>query len=371
MSEAKKTPLYEQHAAAKGNFIDYGGWFLPVTYQGIVEEVLHTRKKVSLFDASHMGEILVEGQKAEEFLQGVLTNDLSVLKNNGVMYSPICYPHGGTVDDILVYRYAQDRFLLVTNAVNTEKDYNFLKERYPESVVLEDLSAEFALIAIQGPLSLEILKKTMTEDVLPSSIRRYNFLPDVKIAGIKCLLSRTGYTGEDGFEILCSPNEAASLWEALIAAGRSDDGLDVQPAGLGARDLLRLEASLPLYGQELSPEISPLQAGLDRFVALEKKIAFTGQDALLKQKEEGLKKRLVGLVMLERGIPRSGYIIKKNQQDIGWISSGTFSPTLQKALGLAFVDSDKAEKGTEVKVVIRNKEYPARIEKLPFYRRES
>ncbi|NMB41447.1 MAG: glycine cleavage system aminomethyltransferase GcvT, partial [Firmicutes bacterium] len=209
------------------------------------------------------------------------------------------------------------------------------------------------------------------EDVLPSSIRRYNFLPDVKIAGIKCLLSRTGYTGEDGFEILCSPNEAASLWEALIAAGRSDDGLDVQPAGLGARDLLRLEASLPLYGQELSPEISPLQAGLDRFVALEKKIAFTGQDALLKQKEEGLKKRLVGLVMLERGIPRSGYIIKKNQQDIGWISSGTFSPTLQKALGLAFVDSDKAEKGTEVKVVIRNKEYPARIEKLPFYRRES
>ncbi|NMB42295.1 MAG: glycine cleavage system aminomethyltransferase GcvT, partial [Firmicutes bacterium] len=200
MSEAKKTPLYEQHAAAKGNFIDYGGWFLPVTYQGIVEEVLHTRKKVSLFDASHMGEILVEGQKAEEFLQGVLTNDLSVLKNNGVMYSPICYPHGGTVDDILVYRYAQDRFLLVTNAVNTEKDYNFLKERYPESVVLEDLSAEFALIAIQGPLSLEILKKTMTEDVLPSSIRRYNFLPDVKIAGIKCLLSRTGYTGEDGFE---------------------------------------------------------------------------------------------------------------------------------------------------------------------------
>ena len=295
ISEAKKTPLYNQHEKLGGKFVDFGGWLLPVTYGGIVEEVLHTRKKASLFDASHMGEFLVEGQQAENFLQEVLTNDLSNLKDNGVIYSPICYPHGGTVDDILVYRYTQDRFLLVVNASNTEKDYSFLQEKCPASVTLKDLSPEFALIAIQGPLSRGILDK-LTGDIPLLSLKRYTFLPGLKVAGIECLVSRTGYTGEDGFEIMCSPHKAAALWEALLTAGQSDEP-DLLPAGLGARDVLRLEASLPLYGNELTQDISPLEAGLDRFVSFTKKIAFTGREAMLRQKREGLKKRLTGSVM--------------------------------------------------------------------------
>lgn len=367
MPEMKKTPLYDQHLALKGKLIDFGGWFLPVSYRGIIEEVLQTRNKASVFDASHMGEFFVEGRQAEDFLQHVLTNDLSRLKDNGIIYSPLCYPHGGTVDDILVYRYTREKFLLVVNASNTPKDYNWLQERLPAAVTLRDCSDEFALLAVQGPSSLEILHR-VTKDVPLSGLKYYTFLPRVKIAGIDCLLSRTGYTGEDGFEILCPAHKAAALWEALLTVGQSES-LSLLPAGLGARDVLRLEAALPLYGHELTREITPLEAGLGKFVALKKKTAFIGQEALLKQKEEGLKRCLAGLIMLDRGIPREGYTVKMGQAEIGWISSGTFSPTLQSSLGLAFLDMAKAVRGAEVKVLIRHKECRAQVVQIPFYKR--
>jgi aminomethyltransferase len=217
LPETKKTPLYGKHLQLKGKMIDFGGWLLPVEYGGMLEEVLHTRKKASLFDVSHMGEILVEGSHAEAFLQRVLTNDLGRLQDNRVMYSPVCYPDGGTVDDILVYRYNREKYLLVVNASNTEKDYNWLSARLDPGVAIKNLSAEFALLALQGPDSLSILQKLTP--VLLSELKYYHFLPRVMLAGAECMVSRTGYTGEDGFEIYCAAAQAAVVWDELFSAG--------------------------------------------------------------------------------------------------------------------------------------------------------
>jgi len=365
MAELKKTPLYGKHQALGGDLVEYGGWLMPVQYEGIVSEVHRTRRKAAFFDTSHMGEFLVEGPAAADFLQGYLTNDAAKLYDGRIIYSPVCYPHGGTVDDILIYRYGPERYLLVVNAANAAKDWAWFSEGVKGGVSLSDLSDETALLALQGPNSEAVLSG-LTRTPL-EQLRYYHFLPEVELAGIRCMVSRTGYTGEKGFEIFCDSDKAGRLWDELMEAGRN---FDLTPAGLGARDVLRLEASLPLYGHELSEEISPLEAGLFPFVSF-KKGPFTGREALVEQKKEGLRRRLGGLVLLDRGVIREGYRVLDGEQEIGVVSSGTFSPTLNKSIGMAFLLPESAKPGEEVQVIIRNKPHRAQIVKTPFYRRES
>ncbi len=365
MSEAKKTPFYDQHLALNGKIVDYNGWLLPVQYEkGLVEEVHDTRRTATIFDVSHMGEIIVEGGGALDFLQRLATNDVGRLKDKAIMYSPICYPNGGVVDDILIYRFSADKYFLVVNAANTDKDYDWLKENSIGDITINNHSAEYAQIAIQGPKSLEILK-TVSKFPL-EKMKYYQFEPDVKLDGISCLVSRTGYTGEDGFEIYCSHNDAGKLWDIIWNAGQNHK---LAPAGLGARDVLRFEASLPLYGHELSKDITPLQAGLHRFVAFDKTVKFNGFQALQDQQENGLPYSLFGIEMLERGVPREGYRILGDGQDIGWVSSGSYSPTLDKFLGMVFLDPKKMESTADLKLQIRNRLYKVNIISMPFYRR--
>jgi aminomethyltransferase len=364
---AKKTLFYDRHLDLGGKMVDYAGWVLPVQYQGIIEEVHRVREKAGIFDVSHMGEILVEGRGALEFLQKVLTNDAARMKTGRAMYSPVCYDDGGTVDDILVYCYSREKFLLVVNAANTAGDFDWFSRHCPRDVTLRDLSEEMAQIALQGPNSGEILLAVADSSIL--ALKYYQFLPEVPVAGIRCLVSRTGYTGEDGFEIYCNRQEAREVWGELWSAGR-EDGLGLAPVGLGARDVLRLEAAMPLYGHELSPKITPLAAGLERFVSFDKGTDFIGREALLRQKREGPAFGLCGLVTEGRGIAREGYRVRAGSVDIGWVSSGSWSPTLNKAIALAFVRPEFAVAGTEVQVVIRDREHGARVVQTPFYRRE-
>ncbi len=366
MTESRKTPFYEKHLEHKGKVVDYGGWLLSVQFEGVIAEVLQTRQKAGIFDVSHMGEIMVEGKSALSFLQTVLTNDISNLKDGAIKYSPVCYPYGGTVDDILVYRYNEDKYLLIVNAGNTDKDFKWLQEHVCGDVTLKNISLQTAQVALQGPNSLAILA-SLTDASL-ADLAYYHFIPEVKVAGITCLVSRTGYTGEDGYEIYCKNADAHALWDAIWSAGSTRE-MGLVPVGLGARDVLRLEACLPLYGHELSEERGPIEAGLKRFVSFTKEEDFIGKEPLLRQLENGLKQKLAGLEMIDRGIPREGYIVKSGGEDIGIISSGIYSPTLEKSVAMAFLNSEKAVVGEEVLVAIRSREYRARVVKLPFYRR--
>jgi aminomethyltransferase len=363
MENLLKTPLFEIHQQLGAKIVDFGGWAMPVQYSGIIDETKATRERAGLFDVSHMGEIVVEGSGAKEYLQRMLTNDLDKVADNRILYSPMCYENGGTVDDLLVYRYREDKYLLVVNAANTPKDFRWLSEHLFGDVKLTDVSADTALLAIQGPAAQEILQGLVERDL--AAVKPFHFIPAVEVGGCQCMLSRTGYTGEDGFELYCKPEDVAGLWQALKAAGK-DKGL--APAGLGARDILRFEAALGLYGHELGPEISPLEAGLSSFVKLEKE-NFIGKEALKKQKEEGLARKLVGFSMVDRGIPREGYKLFKDGEEVGFTSSGSHSPTLGKSLGLGFVKTSVSGIGTEIEVEIRRRRPKAEIVKLPFYRR--
>lgn len=365
MTEARKTPFYDQHLSLEGKVVDYSGWLLPVQYPGgLVDEVRRTREEATVFDVSHMGEIAVRGPDAESYLQKILVNDISELKDGAIAYSPICYPHGGVVDDILVYRLTGDDYLLVVNAANTDKDYQWLQEHASNGAMVTDLSSRYAQVAVQGPAAPALVGEISAVPL--GGVRYYHFLPSVNLGGVDCLVSRTGYTGEDGFEIYCLPEDAPALWKALWEAGQGT----LSPAGLGARDVLRLEASLPLYGHELGPELSPLQAGLDRFVALDKEVPFIGQEALRRQREEGLGRRLCGLIMEGRAPARQGYPVLGDGREIGLISSGSFSPTLERFIAMAFLDEKEVEIGRSVDVLIRGRSYPAQVVKMPFYRRK-
>ena len=381
MEHVRKSPLHEKHQEMGAKLVEYHGWYLPVEYSGIMKEVHETRQGAALFDASHMGEIMISGHTSKRFLQQVLTNDLSRQGPGQVLYSPLCQEDGGTLDDLLVYCFSRERYMLVVNAANIQQDLEWLQQLKIEGTEISDVSDRYALLALQGPRSSLILQTLM--DVSEKELKYFRFMPEVTVAGIKVMLSRTGYTGEDGFEIYVSPQEALALWDALWEAASqkgtspeekkealSEEIPSLTAAGLGARDLLRLEAALPLYGHELSKEITPLEAGLGNFVALQKEIPFWGQTALQKQQEKGLVRRLAGLEMRQRGIPRQGYPVMEGAEEIGWVSSGTYSPTLQKAVGLAFLSPERIAPGTEVEVMIRGKRYPSRVAITPFYRRD-
>jgi aminomethyltransferase len=367
MSELKRTPLFPIYSDYNGKTIDFGGWELPVQFSSIKKEHEATRTKAGLFDVSHMGEILVEGSDSDLFLQKMLTNDLSPLTIGRCQYTIMCFENGGTVDDLIVYKLAEHKFLLVVNAANTEKDFAWLEQHATGDVKVTNISNKIAQLALQGPKAEAILQKVT--DVNLSEIKFFRFKDNVAIKGLenKALISRTGYTGEDGFELYIDQSEGISLWNLLMAEGK-EEGLE--PVGLGARDTLRFEACLPLYGQEITQDISPIEANLSFAVKTDKEVDFIGKAVLKEQKEKGTKRKIVGLEMIDKGIPRHGYEVWKDDLKIGVVTSGTQSPTLNKNIGLALIDSSYTEIGTEVFVQIRNKQVKAKVVPIPFYKRK-
>jgi len=359
----KRTPLYPLYQKYGAKLVDFGGWELPVQFSSILEEHQAVRERAGLFDVSHMGEVDVKGTDALNYIQQLITNDASTLVDGKALYSPMCYPDGGTVDDLLVYRYGEDHYLLVINAANIDKDVDWLQQNLAGDVEIKNISDQVAQLALQGPLAEKVLQK-LTEDDL-SAIDFFHFKRDVHFNGIKGLVSRTGYTGEDGFEIYLSNEDAPTLWKMILEAGKEEG---VLPCGLGARDTLRFEAKLPLYGQELSKDITPIEAGLGFFVKLNKG-NFNGRDVLAKQKEQGAPRKLVGIEMIDRGIPRSHYPVYVGEELIGEVTTGTQSPTLKKNVGLALIKSEYASVGEEILIEIRKKKLKAKIIKTPFYKR--
>lgn len=358
------TPLYPIYQKYNAKIVDFHDWALPVQFSSIIHEHQAVRNQVGLFDVSHMGEILIQGPDAVAFLDYALTNQISGLRPGAIRYSPLCLESGGTVDDLLVYCLQPDKFLLVVNASNINKDLEYLRQASSGyQVAIIDLSPETAQIAIQGPSAAAVLKE-LTPTPL-AAMGYYQFTEHLTLAGLTVLLSRTGYTGEDGFEIYLRPDQAVQLWEVLMETGAA---YGITPAGLGARDTLRLEAGLPLYGNELSETISPVEAGLKRFIKLEKP-NFIGKAQLQKEITEGAQRRLIGIKMIERGVPRSGYQVFKEEQCIGFVTSGTYCPTLRENLAMALVKTGYAQPDNELTIDIRGKKLLAKTVKLPFYTR--
>ena len=362
MKQLRRTalyPLYEQHGAKT---IDFGGWDLPVQFSSIMKEHEAVRTQAGLFDVSHMGEFKVKGEGSLAFLQQLLTNDISKLEDGQAMYALMCYADGGVVDDLLVYKLADHDYMLVVNASNIDKDFEWLQKHAESDVELVNASDDMSLIALQGPAAARIMSKACDAPV--GELGSYRFLQDVRLGDCTALVSRTGYTGEDGFEIYTDNESVLKIWEQLLEVG-AEDGLIA--AGLGARDTLRFEARLPLYGQELSPTITPIEAGLGFFVKLDKG-DFIGREVLQEQKLNGAPRKLVGIEMVDRGIPRSHYPVYDSQDRlIGEVTTGTQSPTLKTNIGLALVETAHSALGTEVYVEIRGKRLKAIVIKAPFY----
>lgn len=363
--EGKKTPLYDVHVAAGGRIVEFGGWLLPVQYKaGIIAEHKAVRTAAGLFDVSHMGEIWAEGPEALAFLQQLLTNDFADLKDGQTRYSPMCYLDGGTVDDLLVYKFADGRYLLVVNAANIGKDWEWMQSTARNfNVKLSNTSAVTAQLALQGPKAETILKKLTKAPI--TNLGYYHFLPSGLVAGINCIISRTGYTGEDGFELYCAADKVVSLWNAIMDAGSA---YGILPTGLGCRDTLRFECCMPLYGHELSQEITPLMAGLGMFVKLDKK-AFNGHDSLAAQKAAGLPQRVMGIELIGRGVARNGFPVKADGKVIGRVTTGSPAPTLGKNMAMALIDTAYAKIGNKIDIDIRGKDVEAVIIKKPFYKR--
>jgi aminomethyltransferase len=344
--------------------VGFGGWEMPVEYSGLIAEHLAVRKAAGLFDVSHMGEIEIEGPGALGFLQRVTCNDVSRLEQGQAQYSALPMPNGAPVDDVVLLRRGPERFLLVANAPNVAKDFEWLKSQGPEGCEVRDLSDVFGLLALQGPKAQEILQPLT--DVPLSDVAFYRFA-EGEVDGCKVILSRTGYTGEDGFELFIAPEVSSGLWHRLLDVG-SEHGL--VPVGLGARDTLRLEAKMCLYGNELNEDTTLIEAGLGWIVKLDAdKGDFVGREVLERQKAEGAPRRLVGFEMVGRGIARSGYPVYVDDQLSGSVTSGTYAPFLEKNIGLCYVPSARAKPGTEIDVEIRGRRVRARLVPTPFYKR--
>jgi len=359
----KKTPLNQLHRDLGARMVDFGGWDMPVQYSGVIDEHQAVREAAGLFDVSHMGEVEVTGSNALAFIQHLTINDASKLTDGQVQYSAMCYPEGGVVDDVTLYRFSESRYLFCVNASNTDKDFAWMEHVLAESamtdVVLVNRSDEFAQIALQGPNAEKILSGLT--DVALADLVYYHFC-EGEVAGVKMIISRTGYTGEDGFELYLPASAAVEIWQQLMASGAPHGLL---PIGLGARDTLRLEKGYALYGHELSQTISPLEAGLAWITKLDKD-DFVGKAALVALKADGVPRRRVGLVMQERGIPREGYPVFVGDREVGVVTSGTMSPTLKVGVALALVAPDVAQAETELEVAIRNRRMVAKVTRPPF-----
>jgi aminomethyltransferase len=358
----KITPLYDRHVALGGKIVPFAGYLLPVEYPtGIIREHTAVRTACGLFDVSHMGEVTYKGRDALQNIQRIVTNDCAGMKDGQARYSPMCNERGGVVDDLLVYRKGEDDYLLVVNAANREKDVQWMRAHVSGDCAFEDVSDSIAQIALQGPRALAVFEKLTAPGSVPA--RSYRFKDNVHVAGIPCLASRTGYTGEDGFELYCAAEDAPALWDALLTAGE-DEGLI--PCGLGARDTLRLEAAMPLYGHEMDEETTPLEASLDVFVKMGKE-DFVGKQALLEKGEPKL--RRVGLKLTGRGIAREHCPVYDGASAIGATTSGTYCPHLGYAAAMALVAAGCAEVGKTVEVEIRGRRVAAEIVPLPFYKK--
>lgn len=353
--ELKKTSLNEVHRKLGGKLVDFAGWELPIQFKGIKEEHLAVRESAGLFDVSHMGEITVDGLDALKFVDYLVANDAGIMNDNQVMYTFMCNEKGGVVDDLLVYKYSKEKVLLVVNASNIEKDYRWIVEKAKDfDVAVKNISHEVSQIAIQGPKAQEILQKITDIDL--NEIRFFTFNSRVLLSGVECLVSRTGYTGEDGFEIYLSNDKAPSIVEELLNTG----GEALSPIGLGARDTLRFEAGLPLYGNELRDDVTPLESGLGFFVKLEAG-DFIGKDVLVAQKKEGLKRRTAGFKLLGKGIARGGYKVIADGKEIGAVTTGYQLPGKKESIGLALIDIEYAKLGTHIQIEVRKKRVNAEI----------
>ncbi len=357
----KKTPLYDCHVAAGAKMVPFGGFLMPVQYTDIIEEHMAVRKQAGLFDVSHMGEVLITGSSALSAINHLFTNDFTNLQIGRVRYSPMCNPEGGTIDDLLIYKLGEEKYMVVVNAGNYEKDLAWMRANLPESAALTDLSQETALLALQGPKAKEILSTLSAPATLPE--KYYSFTETVSVDGVSCLVSQTGYTGEHGYELYCKVEDATALWDKLLAAGKA---LGLLPCGLGARDTLRLEAGMPLYGHEMDETVSPLETGLGFAVKLQKE-SFIGKDGLLRRGEPKITR--VGLKVTGRGILREHCPVFLGDEKIGETTSGTFLPYLDAAYAMALVDVSQSAPGTALTVEVRGRKVEAEIVPLPFYQR--
>lgn len=355
----KRTALYDRHLAAGGKMVPFAGYLLPVQYQsGIRAEHENVRTRAGLFDVSHMGEFILKGKDALANLNYLLTNDYTDLKTGYARYSPMCDENGGTVDDIIVYKFADDEYLAVVNAANKDKDFEWMTSHITGDAKLSDISEDMSQIALQGPDAAAIMAKLANPESIPQ--KYYTFVKNASVGAVTCLVSKTGYTGEAGYEIYCQNDDAPALWDMILQAG---EAFGVMPCGLGARDTLRLEAAMPLYGHELSADISPAEAGLQPFIKQDKP-DFIGKQALMKPR---LRKR-IGLKLTERGIAREGATILLDDEEIGFVTSGTLSPTLGEAIAMALVPANFEEQ--RLTVAVRANRIGAEVAALPFYKKK-
>ena len=358
----KRTPLYEEHMKSGGKMVPFAGWEMPVQYPtGILEEHRAVRTKAGLFDVSHMGEVDVRGPDALALVQHITTNDASKLEVGQAQYSVMCRADGSAIDDCIVYRFA-DRYMIVVNAANRTKDFDWIMAHAADRhVMVTDISDEIGLLALQGPLAASILTRLTNVDL--EGIRYYHFAEGM-VDGGPAIISRTGYTGEDGFELYVAAGATASLWRRLLEVG-GPDGL--VPVGLGARDSLRLEMGYALYGNDIDEQHTPLEAGLGWVTKLDRD-DFIGRDALAKQKEAGVDQKLVGFLLKERGFPRHGYPVRWQGKDVGEVTSGAHAPSLNVGVGMAYVPSAAAKPGTPIEIVVRDRAVAAEVTRPPFYK---
>ena len=360
----KKTPLYDEHLRLGGKIVEFAGWQMPVQYSGVVAEHVAVRERVGLFDVSHMGEIWVTGPNAEKALEHMTCNKVSSLYDGKAHYSAILNQQGGVVDDIIIYRCDKERFLICVNASNADKDFEWLTKHNPTDATIVNASAEYGQIAVQGPRALELVTPLVTGADL-STLKYFHFV-ECEILGSPVIVARTGYTGEDGVEIFVKAEKTADLWRLLLEHGAA---LGVLPCGLGARDSLRLEAALPLHGHELAEDITALESGLGWIVKVDKG-DFIGREELLKQRDAGLPKKLIGFHLDDAGIARQGDLVSTvDGKEIGVVASGTKTPTVNKALGMAFVETPYAALDTKLTFVVRGRAIAGHVVQLPFYKR--
>ncbi|PTG08815.1 glycine cleavage system aminomethyltransferase GcvT [Staphylococcus chromogenes] len=352
----KQTPLYQHYVDAGAKIVEFGGWAMPVQFTSIKEEHNAVRTKAGLFDVSHMGEILVEGAQADDLVQYVLTNDTTLLTTENAHYTTLCNEKGGVIDDLVAYKLDDKKYLLVVNAANTEKDFNWIQKQSNDfDVTVKNVSEEYGQLAIQGPNARDIIQKHVSEDV--SQMKMFEFKQNVELFGKNVILSQSGYTGEDGFEIYCNSDDTTAIWDELLKE-------DVTPCGLGARDTLRLEAGLPLHGQDLTEEITPYEGGIAFAVKPLIDADFIGKSVLKEQKENGAPRRTVGLKMIDKGIPRTGYtILNTEDKEIGVVTSGTQSPSTGNSIGLGIIERNEFEMGKEVVIQVRKRQVKAQIVK--------
>jgi aminomethyltransferase len=359
---SRRTPLYETHVRAGARLVEFAGWEMPVQYAGILAEHEAVRTRVGLFDVSHMGEVVFRGPRALEALNRVFTNDLSKIADGQAQYGCLCRESGGIVDDVVVYRRSAEDLLVCVNAGNRAKDFEWLAG-HAGGADVKDESDDWAQLALQGPLAAQLLQRLAKVDL--SQLRSYRFTSG-EVAGVACLVARTGYTGEDGFELFCPAADGPRLWSALVEAGGPER---IVPCGLGARDSLRLEMAYRLYGSDMDDSTTPLEAGLAWVVKLDKG-DFVGRDALRRQREQGVARKLVGFTLTDAGIPRHGYPVLQDGRKVGEVTSGTRSPTLEIPIGLAYVPTALAAEGSSFAVEIRGRAAAARVVKTPFYVRK-